>query len=139
MNELHNELFETDIQQEWLFFFMDEYCELLEKFYESTSEKIQRGGESFPEVSFHTGGFLSAADPSQIRLINIENYKSIISDLLKKIGLESDLIDLDKILYGLSSFDEKVSRKARNMLYLILSGNSSSRERVVSIQDLIEN
>jgi hypothetical protein len=111
----------------------------LNKFYEIISEKIQRGGESFLELSFLTGSILSLANSIDLNLLEIKKYELIYSDLCGVLGRNVSWYQLNDLFKHLCSKDTTNRRESRNELFTMISGNLSNHKKIFEIQKNLEN
>jgi hypothetical protein len=111
----------------------------LSKFYEIISEKIQRGGESFLELSFLTGSILSLVNSVDTNLLDMKKYEVIYSDLCGVLGRNVNWYRLNSLFNHLSSTDSTDRRDSRNELFTMISGNLSNHNKIFEIQNSLEN
>jgi hypothetical protein len=111
----------------------------LDKFYEIISEKIQRGGESFLELSFLAGSILSLINSVEPNLLDIKKYELIFSDLCGLLGRNVSWHQLNSLFKHLSSNDSMNRRDSRNELFAMISGNLSNHNKIFEIQKTLEN
>jgi len=111
----------------------------LTKFYEIISEKIQRGGESFLELSFLTGSILSLINSIEPNLLDIKKYELMYSDLCGELGRNVNWYQLNNLFKLLCSKDTVNRRNSRNELFSMISGNTSNHNKIFEIQNTLEN
>ncbi|MFA7227715.1 MAG: hypothetical protein WC061_01670 [Melioribacteraceae bacterium] len=110
----------------------------LDAIFEIISEKIQRGGESFLEISFFCGGCLSISDFGHSIPVDLKMYEQIIFNLLNSLGLKYPFDDLRKMLRELNDCDLQVRRGSRDQLFFLICGNLSPHKKIYHIQTLFE-
>lgn len=111
----------------------------LSKFYEIISEKIQRGGESFLELSFLTGSILSLMNSLEPNMMDIRKYELIYSDLCGVLGRNVNWYQLNNLFKHLCSKDSSNRRDSRNELFTMISGNLSNHNKIFEIQNTLES
>jgi len=111
----------------------------LTMFYEIISEKIQRGGESFLELSFLTGSILSLINSVDTNLLDMKKYELIYSDLCGVLGRNVNWYQLNSLFKHLCSTDSSNRRDSRNELFTMISGNLSNHNKIFEIQKSLEN
>jgi len=111
----------------------------LNKFYEIISEKIQRGGESFLELSFLAGSILSLINSVEPNQLDINKYELIYSDLCGVLGRNVDWCQLNNLFKLLCSKNTSNRRDSRNELFTMISGNLSNHSKIFEIQNTLEN
>ncbi|PKL83649.1 MAG: hypothetical protein CVV24_03795 [Ignavibacteriae bacterium HGW-Ignavibacteriae-3] len=111
----------------------------LEKTFGQISEKIQRGGESFLELSFCCGGILGLTGMEFSNLREKENYEVIMKNLLHSLNLNFSPNELKIILRDLTSCELLTRRISRDQLVFLICGNQSHYKQVYEIQNLLES
>ena len=138
MSDLFQEVFNESITDKYSVISRNDLKDTLTEIFELVSEKIQRGGESFLEISFFCGGFLSLAETEENIFFDREKLEVILNNLL--VSLEYNLCwnDLNKIIRELTSGCIQSRRESRDQLLSLICSNQKSHKRIFEIQNLFE-
>lgn len=138
MSELFLEVFNESITDKFSIISNNDLKNTLNEIFELVSEKIQRGGESFLEISFLCGGLISLTETDEKILVDREKMVVIIISLLTTLGLNLCWSDLNKIINELTSSSLQSRRESRDQLFSLICGNQKSHMKIFEIQNLFE-
>lgn len=138
MSELFLEIFNESITDKFSIHSKNDLKNTLDEIFELVSEKIQRGGESFLEISFLCGGLISLTEADEKILVDRKKLEVIIINLLTKLGLNLCWSDLNKIIVELTSGSIQSRRESRDQLFSLICGNQINHKKIFEIQNLFE-
>jgi hypothetical protein len=116
----------------------DDLKKTLNEIFEVISEKIQRGGESFLEISYLCGGLISLTETEETIPADKQKYEIIIAHLLTILELNLCWSDLNKIIDDLTSGKIQSRRESRDQLFSLICGSQTRHKKVFEIQNLFE-
>ncbi len=138
MSDLHSDLFGESFPSINFIKSMDDLKVALSDLSEMISEKIQRGGESFLEISFLCGGFLGMSETVDPKPSEIHKLEDIIYNLLSELEVNLCWNDLDKIINDLTSYKIDLRRNSRDQLFSMICGSHIKHQTIYEIQNLLE-
>jgi hypothetical protein len=138
IQELYQDVFNESILAAYI---IDSEIDLkitLENIFEMISEKIQRGGESFLEISFYCGGFLSLSESDYSLQADSKKYETIIYFLLSSLNPNFSLKEIQVLISDLTSSEAQSRIDSRNQLFFLICQNQVHLEHISEIQNLVE-
>ena len=138
MSELFLELFNESMADRFGIITGKDFKYKIDELFELISEKIQRGGESFLEISFLFGGFICLAETDDKIVVEKEKMKSILLNLFFTLGINLQRNDVNNIINELASCDIHCRRESRDHLFSLLCGSQESHRKIFEIQNLFE-
>ncbi len=138
MSELFQEIFNESINHKFSVKTKYDLKNTLNGIFELVSEKIQRGGESFLEISFLCGGLITLIELDDKILANREKMEVILIDLLSTLGLNLCWSDFNKIITELTSGSIQLRRESRDQLFSLICGNQKNHKQISEIQNFCE-
>jgi hypothetical protein len=138
MSDLHKDVFGESFPSIKFISSMDDLKVTLYELCEIISEKIQRGGESFLEISFLCGGFLGLSENVDLFPSEKQNLKIIIYHLLNELEVDLCWNELNKIINDLTSCQINLRRNSRDQLFSIICGSHVKHKTIYEIQNLLE-
>lgn len=138
ISELFREIFNEPITDKFSTISRNDLKNTLNEIFELISEKIQRGGESFLEISFLCGGLLSLIEADDKFLLHGRKLEIILSNLLTTLELNLCWRDLKKIITELNSSSVQSRRESRDQLFSLICGNQKNHSKIFEIQNLFE-
>jgi hypothetical protein len=139
ISDLHKDLFGSSIPNIKFMEGRDKLRSTLHNFCEMFSEKIQRGGESFLEISFLCGSFLTLSEIVELLPSEKQKLGIIIFNLLSALEINISWNDLKKIINDLTSCKIHVSRNSRDQLFSMICGKHVKHQTINDIQNLFES
>ncbi|MHB8905088.1 MAG: hypothetical protein ACYC4T_01890 [Melioribacteraceae bacterium] len=138
MSDLHSDLFGESFPNVNFIKSMDDLKVTLSDLSEMISEKIQRGGESFLEISFLCGGFLGISETVDTKPSERHKLEDIIYNLLSELEVNLCWNDLNKIINDLTSYKIDLRRNSRDQLFSMICGSHIKHQTIYEIQNLLE-
>jgi hypothetical protein len=138
MSELYLEIFNESITDNFTINSRNDLKNTLNEIFELVSEKIQRGGESFLEISFLCGGLISLTETDENILVDREKMEEIIIHLLSTLGLNLCWSDLNKLIDELTSSNVQSRRESRDQLFSLICSNQKNHKKIFEIQNLFK-
>ena len=138
MSDLHSDVFGESFPSINFIKSMDDLKVTLSDLSEMISEKIQRGGESFLEISFLCGGFLGMSETVDPKSSERQKLEDIIYNLLSELEVNLCWNDLDKIINDLTSYKIDLRRNSRDQLFSMICGSHIKHQTIYEIQNLLE-
>lgn len=138
ISELSQELFNESINYKFSIISRNDFKTKLDELFELISEKIQRGGESFLEISFLCGGLISLTETDEIILPDREKMEVILLNLLTILGINLCWSDVNKIISKLCSCNIHYRRESRDQLFSLICGEQMSHRKIFEIQKIFE-
>jgi hypothetical protein len=139
MSDLHKDIFGESFPRISSIENIDDLKVTLFGLNEMISEKIQRGGESFLEISFFCGGFLGLAESSDDFFSEKQKLGVIIFHLLNLLEVNLCWNELEKIINDLTSEEIQLRRNSRDQLFSMICGSHTKHETIYEFQNLFEN
>lgn len=138
ISELFMDIFGESISKSYLINNKDDLKKTLNEIFEMVSEKIQRGGESFLEISYLCGGLISLTETEETIPADKRKYEIIIAHLLTILELNLCWSDLNNIIDELISCEIQSRRQSRDQLFYLICGSQIRHKKVFEIQNLLE-
>lgn len=110
----------------------------LAEVFDLISEKIQRGGESFLEISFLCGGIISLTHMDGVYPADQKKMEMILINILTALGLNFCWIELKKTVEDLSSDNIQSRVDSRDQLFSLICGNKANHKKIYDIQNFFE-
>ncbi|MCX6170483.1 MAG: hypothetical protein NTX65_14150 [Ignavibacteriales bacterium] len=138
MSDLHKDIFGEEFPRVKFIECIDDLKVTLCDLNEMISEKIQRGGESFLEISFLCGGFLGLTEATDSLPHEIQKLEIIVYHLLNKLDVNLCWNDLEKIINDLTSGEIQLRRNSRDQLFSMICGSHTKHQTIYEFQNLFE-
>lgn len=139
ISDLHKDIFGESFPSINFIESIDDLKVTLYDLSEMISEKIQRGGESFLEISFLCGGFLGLSENVDTLPSERHKLEVIIYHLLNELEVNLSWNDLDKIINDLTSCKIHLRRNSRDQLFSMICRSHIKHQTIYEIQNLFEN
>lgn len=138
ISDLHKDIFGESFPNINFIKSMDDLKVTLYDLSKMISEKIQRGGESFLEISFLCGGFLGLSENIDPLPSEKQKLEIIIYHLLNALEMNLCWNDLDKIINDLTSSKIFLRRNSRDQLFSMICSSHIKHQTIYEIQSLFE-
>ncbi|MEW6701762.1 MAG: hypothetical protein AB1298_03505 [Bacteroidota bacterium] len=138
-SDLIKEVFEEEILSSPSIKSLDDLKNFLDEVFKIVSEKIQRGGESFLEISFYSGGVLGFVESLEETQFDQRKLLMIIYELLQMLGINTGWIELERIVTNLTSHKTDSRRRSRNELFTMICSAHANYKKVFDIQHAVED
>jgi hypothetical protein len=118
---------------------IEEIKDSIDKVIHVILEKIRKKDDSFLELAFLSGSFLSVANSVKPNQFDKTKFEAIYSELLNCLKLNVTWIELKKLLADLTSesLDEKYN--SRDELFATIANSQSNYERIFDFQLTLDN
>jgi hypothetical protein len=118
---------------------IEEIKESIDLVIQAIMEKMQKEDDTFLELAFLSGSFLSVAGSINSSQFDKDKFEAICSELLTSLKLNVTWAEIKKLFADLTSetIDKKVN--SRDELFVTIANSQSNYEQVFGFQSVLEN